>query len=272
MLPCPHGDALAAMAGAGDRLHGRFLFCGGNTLFDANLGALLAADSDGSGRRLLIRPSDGANVSADIMLIHKEMLRNAGRPTELPAITVEGVIGDHALPRLRRPALFFDRDGVLNVDHGYVGTRDRFEWVENALAGIEYATRAGWHVFIATNQSGVGRGHYDEAAVRLLLDWMADEARAQGGTIDDARYCPHHPEAQVAAYRQAHPWRKPQPGMLLDLIGAWELDATRAVMIGDQDTDMHAAAAAGIEGHPFRGGDLLAFLRPILNAKMKQFR
>jgi D,D-heptose 1,7-bisphosphate phosphatase len=166
---------------------------------------------------------------------------------------------------LRRPALFLDRDGVLNVDHGYVGSRERFEWMDGALDAIRYATQAGWHVFVVTNQSGVARGHYDEAAVPALLEWMADQVRAAGGTIDDARYCPYHPDATVATYRQVHPWRKPLPGMLLDLIEMWDLDPARAVMIGDQDTDMQAAAAAGVAAHLFRGGNLLSFVRPILD-------
>ncbi len=167
---------------------------------------------------------------------------------------------------LHRKAVFLDRDGVLNVDHGYVGSRDRFEWMEGALDAIRYATASGWHVFIVTNQSGVAHGLYDEAAVRTLLDWIADEARRTGGTIDDWRYCPFHPEAKLEAYRQAHDWRKPLPGMLLDLMRAWQVEPCRALMIGDQETDMRAAAAAGISGHRFHGGNLLAFLRPILDA------
>lgn len=172
--------------------------------------------------------------------------------TEIPAL-------------LRRKALFLDRDGVINVDHGYVGSRDRFEWTDGALDAIRYATQAGWHVFIVTNQAGVARGYYDEAAVHALLDWIGEQARAHGGTIDDARFCPYHADGVVETYRQAHPWRKPLPGMLLDLIRAWELDPARGVMIGDQDTDMQAAAAAGVEGHLFRGGNLLSFVRPILD-------
>ncbi|HEY0181576.1 MAG TPA: HAD family hydrolase, partial [Rhodopila sp.] len=167
--------------------------------------------------------------------------------------------------RLRRPALFLDRDGVLNIDHGYVGSPDRFEWVEGALDTIRYATRAGWHVFIVTNQSGVARGLYTEDAVRALLDWVGDQARAAGGTIDDVRFCPFHPDAALEAYRQAHPWRKPLPGMVLDLIDVWELDPGEAVMIGDQPTDMEAAAAAGVAGHLFPGGNLLRFAKPILD-------
>jgi D-glycero-D-manno-heptose 1,7-bisphosphate phosphatase len=172
---------------------------------------------------------------------------------------------DGAFRGFRRKALLLDRDGVLNIDHGYVGSRDRFDWVDGALEAIRYATEAGWHVFVVTNQSGVARGLYSEDAVRDLLDWMAGEARAAGGTIDDVRFCPFHPDAAVDAYRQAHPWRKPLPGMLLDLIRTWELDPRHAMMIGDQETDMRAAAAAGVAGHLFRGGNLLAFLRPILD-------
>lgn len=166
---------------------------------------------------------------------------------------------------LRRKALFLDRDGVINVDHGHVGSRDRFEWVDGALDAIRYATQTGWHVFIVTNQSGVARGFYEEAAVRDLLDWIGDQARTHGGTIDDTRFCPYHVDAVTERYRKAHPWRKPLPGMLLDLIRAWEVDPARAIMIGDQDTDMQAAAAAGVTGHLFRGGNLLSFVRPILD-------
>jgi D,D-heptose 1,7-bisphosphate phosphatase len=177
-----------------------------------------------------------------------------------------GVSEDYAsaqreIPRvLRRRALFFDRDGVINVDHGYVGSRDRFEWMAVAREAIRDATDAGWHVFVVTNQSGVARGHYDEAAVAALHDWMVDEVRRAGGTIDDIRYCPFHPDAVVPAYRRGSDWRKPAPGMLLDLMRVWELDAARCVLVGDKDIDMAAAQSAGIRGIRFSGGNLADFL------------
>ena len=167
---------------------------------------------------------------------------------------------------LHRRALFLDRDGVINIDHGHVGTRDRFDFTETALAAIAFATDAGWHVFVVTNQSGVSRGFYTEEAVVELLAWLANEALLAGGTIDDARYCPTHPEALLATYRRESDWRKPQPGMLRDLIRAWELDPAACILVGDQPTDLAAAAAAGVPGHLFKGGDLLAFIRPLLNA------
>ena len=166
--------------------------------------------------------------------------------------------------RLARRALFLDRDGVCNVDHGWVGTRERFEWVPGAREAIRDATAAGWHVFVVTNQSGVARGHYSEADLRGLHRWMLDEVLAAGGTIDDWRYCPFHPEAPLEAYRRVSDWRKPGPGMLLDLMQAWRLEPGRCVMVGDQATDMAAAAAAGVSGHLFTGGNLQAFVRPLL--------
>jgi D,D-heptose 1,7-bisphosphate phosphatase len=165
---------------------------------------------------------------------------------------------------LRRPALFLDRDGVINVDHGYVGTRDRFEWMPGAREAIALATARGWHVFVVTNQSGVARGHYDEAAVQALHAWMEDEVRTAGGTIDDLRYCPFHPEAPLAEYRRDSDWRKPAPGMILDLMRAWRLDPARCVLVGDNPNDVAAATAAGIAGHLYSGGDLAAFVTPLL--------
>ncbi len=166
--------------------------------------------------------------------------------------------------QLRRRALLLDRDGVLNVDHGWVGTRDRWEWVSGALDAIRCATDRGWHVFVVTNQSGVARGHYGEADVLALHAWVAEQARAAGGTVDDVRYCPYHPEAPLPAYRSVSDWRKPAPGMILDLLRAWEVDPACAVLVGDQPSDLAAAEAAGVAAHLFEGGNLSRFVGPLL--------
>jgi D-glycero-D-manno-heptose 1,7-bisphosphate phosphatase len=160
-----------------------------------------------------------------------------------------------------RPALFLDRDGVLNHDHGYVGFRKDWNWVDGALDAVRLATNAGWHVFIVTNQSGIARGKYTEDDARALLEWVADEARRHGGTIDDTRYCPFHPDGTVPAYTRPSDWRKPAPGMILDLLERWRLSPERCVMVGDQPIDAQAAAAAGVRGFIFPGGDLAEFLK-----------
>lgn len=173
---------------------------------------------------------------------------------------------DRDLPgALRRRALFLDRDGVLNVDHGWVGTRERWDWMPGALDAIRLATDRGWHVFVVTNQSGVARGHYTETDVVALHYWVAEQARAAGGTIDDLRYCPHHPEGVLPAYRRVSDWRKPAPGMILDLLRAWEVEPGRAILVGDQPSDMAAADAAGIAAYRFEGGDLARFVIPLLD-------
>lgn len=166
-----------------------------------------------------------------------------------------------------RPALFLDRDGVLNVDHGYVGAPARWEWVPGAQEAVRLATERGWHVFVVTNQSGVARGFHTEDDVRALHAWMRSELLQAGGMVDDVRYCPHHPQAPLPRYRRDCPWRKPGPGMILDLLRAWAPDTRRSVMVGDQPTDMAAAAAAGIAGRLFPGGNLLQFVTPLLGVR-----
>jgi D,D-heptose 1,7-bisphosphate phosphatase len=181
-----------------------------------------------------------------------------------------GIPADHAraqieLPvRLHRRALFLDRDGVINVDHGWVGTRERFEFMPGALATIRAASDAGWHVFVVTNQSGIARGHFDEAQFAELCAWMIDAIRLEGGTVDDLRYCPTHPDAPLLVYRRTSDWRKPGPGMLLDLLSSWQLDPARCLMIGDQPTDHAAAAAAGVPARLFAGRNLADFVMPLL--------
>ncbi len=220
-------------------------------------------------RRVLDEVTGVCSLEADILprLAAHGALR--GTPTDGWFIDI-GVPDDLArarrdlAPRMCRPAVFLDRDGTINVDHGWVGARDRFEWIDGAREAIRMATEAGRHVFIVTNQSGVARGHYDEAAVAALHAWLADEVRRAGGTIDDLRYCPDHPEALLPAYRRLTDWRKPGAGMILDLMRAWDVDPAHSFMVGDQPSDLAAAETAGIAGHRFTGGNLAHFIAPLL--------
>lgn len=164
----------------------------------------------------------------------------------------------------RRPALFLDRDGVINVDHGYVGSVDRFEWIVGAREAIGRANRLGYFVFVVTNQSGIARGHYGEDDYRAILSHLQTGLAEVGARIDDDRFCPYHAEGTVDAYRRESDWRKPHPGMLLDLIRHWPVDEAKSLLIGDRESDLQAAAAAGIAGHLFEGGNLDEFVRPLL--------
>ena len=168
--------------------------------------------------------------------------------------------------KMRRPAVFLDRDGVLNIDSAYPHRPDQIEWTEDAHKAVKTFNDAAYFVFVVTNQAGIAHGYYDEDTVRSLHRWMNAELMRGGAHVDDWRYCPFHPDAKLEAYRRAHPWRKPGAGMLLDLMESWPVDRSRSFLIGDRDSDVEAARNAGFPGHLFSGGSLAAFAARIISA------
>ena len=120
--------------------------------------------------------------------------------------------------RLRRPAVFFDRDGVLNHDTGYIFEPSKLKWIDGAREAVKAVNDAGYFAFVVSNQSGVARGLYEESDVRSLHRWMADEMALMGAHIDAFEYCPDHPEGTIERYRRVSDRRKPAPGMITDLL------------------------------------------------------
>jgi D-glycero-D-manno-heptose 1,7-bisphosphate phosphatase len=163
-----------------------------------------------------------------------------------------------------RPAAFLDRDGVINYDDGYMGTRARIRWMPNAAKAIRRLNDAEYLVFLFTNQSGVARGFFSEDELLALHNWMRAELASQGAVINDIRYCPHHPDGTVDGYLEDHPWRKPNPGMIHDLMQHWPVKHAGSFVIGDRATDIEAAEAAGLPGFLFAGGDLDAFVADVI--------
>lgn len=173
------------------------------------------------------------------------------------------MVGNPDTPPALQPALFLDRDGVINRDTGYPWRLVDIVWIEGVFDALALARRHGFRIFVVTNQSGVGRGLYREEDVRALHAWMGEKLAAAGASVDDWRFCPYHPAASVPAYRQDHPWRKPSPGMIQDLLRHWPTDPTTSLLIGDRESDIAAARAAGIQGYLFGGGNLLKFLETL---------
>lgn len=158
---------------------------------------------------------------------------------------------------MMRPAAFLDRDGVLNVDSGYLYRARDLVWIEGAARAISRLNAAGYLVLVVTNQSGIARGLYTTDDMHGLHRSMADALACAGAKIDAFYYCPHHPEH--GAERDCL-CRKPRPGMLERAFREWPVDKARSFMIGDRTTDLEAAAAAGLPGYLFAGGDLDVFV------------
>jgi D,D-heptose 1,7-bisphosphate phosphatase len=162
---------------------------------------------------------------------------------------------------MHRPAAFLDRDGVLNRDDGYVHKPQDIVWMDGAIEAVRWLNEQGFYVFVITNQGGIAHGYYEESHVHELHDWMQQEMQRHGAHIDAFEHCPYHPDGVVERYRQESEFRKPQPGMILKLQREWTTDPARSFVVGDRDSDVAAAIAAGVAGYKFEDGNLLSFIR-----------
>ena len=155
----------------------------------------------------------------------------------------------------RRRALFLDRDGVINVDRHYVYRVEDFEFVPGIFDLCATAIDLGYLLVVVTNQAGIGRGLYTQADFERLTDWMIETFRSRGLEIARVYHCPYHPTAGVGAYRRESFDRKPNPGMLLRARDDLDLDLASSIFIGDNNSDMLAGAAAGVERLLYLAGE-----------------
>ena len=143
-----------------------------------------------------------------------------------------------------RPALFLDRDGTLNVDHGYVDRPERVDLVPGAAQAVAAARGMGMMVIVVSNQSGVGRGYFGAAAMHRVNDTVRARLQAAdaGATLDGLYSCPHAP---ARAGEAGCDCRKPAPGMILRAAREHGIDLTRSWTVGDKPSDVAAGRAAG---------------------------
>lgn len=149
-------------------------------------------------------------------------------------------------PTARSPALFLDRDGVVNVNHGYVHTADRTQWLPGIFDLCAAGRRAGYLLVVVTNQAGIARGYYSEEQFLEYTRWVHGEFAARGVPLDATVYCPHHPSAGVGELCVDCGCRKPRPGMFEAASSLFGIDLDRSLVVGDQETDLIAASRAGV--------------------------
>jgi D-glycero-D-manno-heptose 1,7-bisphosphate phosphatase len=138
-------------------------------------------------------------------------------------------------------ALFLDRDGVINIDYGYVGKIENFKFREGIFELTKQFQDNGYKIFVVTNQSGIARGYYSEEDFHKLTEWMKEEFLKRGVEIKDVKFCPHHPDISGVCE-----CRKPEPKMILDLTTKYNIDLENSILIGDSKRDIEAGEKAGV--------------------------
>jgi D-glycero-D-manno-heptose 1,7-bisphosphate phosphatase len=145
-----------------------------------------------------------------------------------------------------QPAVFLDRDGVINQEHEYVHRIDDFHFIDGIFDACRKMSKAGFSLIVITNQAGIARGYYTEDDFHQLTVWMLNEFRRHGVEIDDVYYCPHHPLHGVGSYRRMCDCRKPGPEMILRAAREHSLDLSQSILVGDKVSDIEAGRAAGL--------------------------
>ncbi|MGN1280544.1 MAG: D-glycero-beta-D-manno-heptose 1,7-bisphosphate 7-phosphatase [Succinivibrio sp.] len=146
-----------------------------------------------------------------------------------------------------RKAAFFDRDGVINIDYGFVGLIENYDIKEGVASSLRKLRDMGYVLVLVTNQSGIARGKYTEADFHRVTAFMQANLSLYDACFDGIYFCPHHPQADLEKYRCQCECRKPKSGMFLKAASDLDIDLEHSVMIGDHASDLEAARGAGIE-------------------------
>jgi len=154
---------------------------------------------------------------------------------------------------------FLDRDGVINKEVNYLHKIEDFEFTENCIDGLKLLREKGYEIVIVTNQAGIARGYYNEKDYLHLTQWYLNELKAEGISILDVLFCPHHPEGVVPELSVVCECRKPNNGMLEKAIKDYSIDRNSSLLIGDKESDILAGKKAKLNrcylvrsGHPVR--------------------
>ena len=159
----------------------------------------------------------------------------------------EGKLAGWELVRNMISAVFLDRDGVINFDHGYVSTWEQFEFLPGAPEALRELQDAGYLLIIVSNQSGIGRGYYSERDLHTLNQAIAEHLDSTlGVTLSGFYHCPHHPTEAEGEFRQQCDCRKPAPGMIQQAVLDHGIDVKTSLLVGDKDSDIEAGRAAGV--------------------------
>ncbi len=166
-----------------------------------------------------------------------------------------------------KPAVFLDRDGVINKDTGYPYKKSDLIFIDGAQQAIKYLNNNNYYVFVITNQSGIARGYYTENDLHNFHNEIVTRLAKYQTVIDDFVYCPHHPNGIITPYSIQCDCRKPNTNMLSSLCDKWPIDINNSLMIGDKQSDIECATNFGINGYLFAENNLYHFLQKILATK-----
>ncbi|MBR1728223.1 MAG: HAD family hydrolase [Selenomonadaceae bacterium] len=158
-------------------------------------------------------------------------------------------------------AIFFDRDGTLNVDLDYLCDFEKFQWIDGAVEAIKFLNDNNYLVIVVTNQSGVARGFFTEDDVKIFHNQMNEELKKFDAHIDEFYYCPHHPQGVIVKYKIDCECRKPKSKMIEDACKKFNIDKSKSLMIGDKIRDVECGENAGVRSILFEGGNIFDLIK-----------